>query len=90
MSGYLGLEGKRALVTGGTKGVGQAVAAALREAGATVLTTARLRPDNLPNAAPFRSPLNFVGADQELLGGRLPRNKRQPVLYMFACLNFRG
>jgi hypothetical protein len=24
MSGYLGLEGKRALVTGGTKGVGQA------------------------------------------------------------------
>ena len=35
MSGYLGLEGKRALVTGGTKGVGQAVVAALREAGAT-------------------------------------------------------
>ena len=31
MSGYLGLEGKRALVTGGTKGVGQAVVAALRE-----------------------------------------------------------
>jgi NAD(P)-dependent dehydrogenase (short-subunit alcohol dehydrogenase family) len=25
MSGYLGLEGKRALVTGGTKGVGEAV-----------------------------------------------------------------
>ena len=35
MSGYLGLEGKRALVTGGAKGVGQAVVAALREAGAT-------------------------------------------------------
>ena len=28
MRGYLGLEGKRALVTGGTKGVGQAVVAA--------------------------------------------------------------
>jgi len=40
MSSYLELEGKRALVTGGTKGVGQAVVAALREAGATVLTTA--------------------------------------------------
>jgi NAD(P)-dependent dehydrogenase (short-subunit alcohol dehydrogenase family) len=41
MSGYLGLEGKRALVTGGTKGVGEAVVAVLREAGATALTTAR-------------------------------------------------
>jgi NAD(P)-dependent dehydrogenase (short-subunit alcohol dehydrogenase family) len=35
MSSDLELEGKRALVTGGTKGVGQAVVAALREAGAT-------------------------------------------------------
>jgi NAD(P)-dependent dehydrogenase (short-subunit alcohol dehydrogenase family) len=34
MSNYLELEGKRALVTGGTKGVGAAVVAALREAGA--------------------------------------------------------
>ena len=41
MSNYLELAGKRALVTGGTKGVGEAVVTALREAGATVLTTAR-------------------------------------------------
>jgi NAD(P)-dependent dehydrogenase (short-subunit alcohol dehydrogenase family) len=46
MSGYLGLEGKRALVTGGTKGVGQAVVGALREAGVTTLTTARSRPES--------------------------------------------
>src|SRR4029453_3747404 len=46
MSDYLGLEGKRALVTGGTKGVGEAVVVALREAGATVLTTARSQPRN--------------------------------------------
>ena len=45
MSAYLELTGKRALVTGGTKGVGQAVVVALREAGATVLTTARSRPE---------------------------------------------
>ena len=53
MSGYLGLEGKRALVTGGTKGVGQAVVAALREAGATALTTARSQPESFSNAEHF-------------------------------------
>src|SRR6201988_2393289 len=53
MSGYLGLDGKRALVTGGTKGVGQAVVAALSEAGATVLTTARSRPESISNAEFF-------------------------------------
>jgi NAD(P)-dependent dehydrogenase (short-subunit alcohol dehydrogenase family) len=45
--GSLELDGRRSLVTGGTKGIGQAVAARLREAGATVLTTARTRPDDL-------------------------------------------
>ena len=48
---------QRALVTGGTKGVGEAVVAALREAGATVLTTARSRPDNLSH------PDQFIAAD---------------------------
>ena len=52
MSGYLELEGKRALVTGGTKGVGAAVVAALREAGVRVLKTARKRPDTAPDAGP--------------------------------------
>src|SRR3989454_6257240 len=56
MSGYLELEGKRALVTGGTKGVGAAVVAALREAGARVLTTARKRPEDV-------SKVEFVAAD---------------------------
>jgi NAD(P)-dependent dehydrogenase (short-subunit alcohol dehydrogenase family) len=43
MSGDLQLSGLRALVTGGTKGVGEAVVARLREAGVKVLTTARSR-----------------------------------------------
>src|SRR5258705_441578 len=47
MSGYFELDSKRALVTGGTKGVGAAVVAALREAGARVLTTARQRPEDV-------------------------------------------
>ena len=38
------LEGRRALVTGGTKGIGAAVASQLRAVGARVLTTARSRP----------------------------------------------
>ncbi|PYM57105.1 MAG: short-chain dehydrogenase [Candidatus Rokuibacteriota bacterium] len=49
MSHSLELEGRRALVTGGTRGIGEAVAARLREAGATVLTTARTRPGDLPD-----------------------------------------
>jgi len=53
MSDYLELEGKRALVTGGTKGVGQAVVATLREAGATVLTTARSRPERADHSDQF-------------------------------------
>jgi NAD(P)-dependent dehydrogenase (short-subunit alcohol dehydrogenase family) len=56
MSEHLELDGRRALVTGGTKGIGEAVAARLREAGATGLTTARTRPCDLPDNL-------FVAAD---------------------------
>ena len=48
--------GKRALVTGGTKGVGEATVAALKAAGARVLTTARARPDSISEA-------DFIEAD---------------------------
>ncbi|MFD9219228.1 SDR family oxidoreductase [Streptomyces sp. NPDC060064] len=50
------LVGRRALVTGGTKGVGAAIAERLGQAGATVLVTARSKPDDL-------DPTLFVGAD---------------------------
>jgi len=43
----------RALVTGASKGIGHAVAVRLREAGATVLATARTAPPDLPNGAQF-------------------------------------
>jgi NAD(P)-dependent dehydrogenase (short-subunit alcohol dehydrogenase family) len=62
MSGYLELTGKRALVTGGTKGVGAAVVTALREAGARVLTAARTHP-----AVPGEA--EFVAADVSMAEG---------------------
>jgi len=45
--------GKRCLVTGGTKGIGQAVAERLREGGATLLTTARSQPRDLADLSLF-------------------------------------
>jgi NAD(P)-dependent dehydrogenase (short-subunit alcohol dehydrogenase family) len=53
MNGKPELDGKRVLVTGGTKGIGEAVVTTLREAGAIVLTTARSRPQDLDQADQF-------------------------------------
>lgn len=41
------LRDRRALVTGGTKGIGEAIVKQLRQAGATVMTTARSKPATL-------------------------------------------
>lgn len=51
------LSGKRALVTGGTKGIGEAIVKRLRQSGATVITTARSIPDDI------QSPDLFIQAD---------------------------
>jgi NAD(P)-dependent dehydrogenase (short-subunit alcohol dehydrogenase family) len=45
--------GKRALVTGGTKGMGEAIVQRLRRSGATVVTTARSTPADLPQSDLF-------------------------------------
>jgi len=70
-------DGSRVLVTGGSKGVGQAVVARMREAGARVLTTTRRGPCDLPDANLFVSAdittaagfAAVVDAAHERLGG---------------------
>lgn len=77
MSLDLGLAGKRALVTGGTKGVGRAVMAALHAAGAQVLTTARKAGEGLPEGVRFVAAdimtaegcARIAGAVREQMGG---------------------
>lgn len=51
------LTGKRALVTGGTQGIGEAIVKRLRQSGAKVITTARTLPDEFP------SPDLFIPSD---------------------------
>ena len=77
MTEGLQLSGRRALVTGGTKGIGEAVATRLREAGATVLTTARSPSgnrldDDLFVAADLATPegcMEVANAVRDRLGG---------------------
>lgn len=56
MTPFLTLEGKRALVTSGTRGAGAATVALFQQLGAQVLTTARSRPSDMPEE-------HFVAAD---------------------------
>lgn len=56
MTAFLTLQGRRALITGGTLGAGAATVALFRELGARVLTTARTKPADFSGAA-------FVEAD---------------------------
>ena len=56
MTPFLTLQGRRALITGGTLGAGAATVALFQELGARVLTTARTKPSGFPGDA-------FVEAD---------------------------
>jgi NAD(P)-dependent dehydrogenase (short-subunit alcohol dehydrogenase family) len=63
MSFDLELTDRRALVTGGTKGVGAAVVAVLRDVGVKIITTARSAPKALPEG------VHFVAADLSTADG---------------------
>ena len=59
---FLSLQGKRALITSGTRGAGAATVSLFRELGAQVLTTARTRPNIVPEEL-------FVAADLTTVQG---------------------
>lgn len=68
------LAGKMALVTGGTKGAGKAIAQRLADAGATVTVVARNQPQE------DLSPLHFIQADLSTPEGVLKVAERVPRL----------
>ena len=76
MTPFLTLEGKRALVTSGTRGTGAATMALFTELGARVLTTARSKPPEMQDAQFVAADLttaegcaNVAAAVRERLGG---------------------
>lgn len=73
---FLSLAGKRALITSGTRGAGAAAVDLFRELGADVITTARTKPDRLPDemfvAADLTTPegcTTLAGEVRERMGG---------------------
>lgn len=76
MNSFLTLQGRRALITGGTMGAGAATVALFQELGARVLTTARNKPAAVAGAtfvaADLSTMLSAIDAIRDLLqvGGR--------------------
>ncbi|RVT91156.1 SDR family oxidoreductase [Sphingomonas crocodyli] len=73
---FLSLEGRRALITSGTRGAGAATVSLFRGLGAQVLTTARSKPHDLPDELFVAADLStaegcatLVDAVRERLGG---------------------
>ncbi|EHN12887.1 3-oxoacyl-[acyl-carrier protein] reductase [Patulibacter medicamentivorans] len=74
------LRGRRALVTGGTKGTGAATVERLRAAGATVLATARSMPHGYPHPELFIAADATTPAGADEIADRLQGNQAVDVV----------
>lgn len=76
MSPFLSLEGKRALITSGTRGAGKATVSLFRDLGARIMTTARTKTSDISDEEFFAADLttpqgceDLVDAVRTRLGG---------------------
>lgn len=74
------LSGKTALVTGGTKGLGKAVADRLQKAGATVIITARSKPEEDNNQHFISADLSTAKGTEKVINEVLSKYGRLDIL----------
>ena len=67
MTPFVTLEGRRALITGGTQGTGAATVTLFRALGARVLTTARTRPEGYPSELFVEADLTAAAGTQAVI-----------------------
>ena len=84
------LEGRHAIVTGGSRGIGAAIAVGLAGAGASVTALARTtaRPSELPLAVDYQScDITIPGALQTLMHDVFARRRRLDILVNAAAIS---
>src|SRR6476660_551259 len=79
------LDGRTAIVTGGSSGIGRAIAAALAGAGANVVLLARTESALAAAASDMRDPAGAGGAVAWVAGDRCPRQGARAALDLAAA-----
>jgi NAD(P)-dependent dehydrogenase (short-subunit alcohol dehydrogenase family) len=92
MNGLFSVEGKVVFISGGSRGIGQSIAAAFHKAGANVIVAARSAQEQaLPSSGPdYRvCDISDAGQIQRCVDGIVAQFDRLDVLFNVAGVNFR-